>query len=663
MNFLYPQFLFGLFALAIPIIVHLFNFRRTRKVYFSNTQFLQKVKEASSSKLRLKHYLILLSRLLFIFFLVMAFAQPILIAEDDTGLNQNDVLIYLDNSYSMSNEVGEGITAFDAGVSYVNELVNLFPAATNYRLLTNDFNTAAMLPKSKTELSDLSTELSYSSVTRSMSDINDRIQSQSESQTIFWISDFQKSTSDEAVITVDSSKSQNLVPLEFTSTKNVAVDSVWLNNPFLIGDEKLQLNVKVRNYGRESVDDLIVKVFVDEVQSATSSINLSPNTSMTTTFDLAFELNGINKCKVAFEEFPVTFDNEFFFTINGSRKINVLEIKNTDAATNVTRVYGNEELFNLTSVNVANLDYSLISQNDLVIINGISQIDQSLVNVVNEYLGLYGNVLLVSGATPDLSSYRSLRGLQNVSLRDSLLSVDLSTPDFDNPFFENVFEEKSRNMVMPSAKKVIDWGRDRTAILSLQNGDPFLSKLNTTGNFYVMASPLQDGYTSLYSHALFVPVMYRMAVASASADNKLYYFTDQPIITFKTDTTLADQVYRLKSDLGEIIPSQRITGNTVYMEVPKNVLNTGFYDLMLGDNVINTLAFNKSFDESDLEQYTSEEVRNKFQGDITIFAVDDQQAFAGEVKGKYVGQSLWKYAILLALLFLLAEVLLIRFFP
>ena len=52
MTFLYPSFLFGLFALAIPVIIHLFNFRRTKKIYFSNTLFLKKVKEASSSKLK-----------------------------------------------------------------------------------------------------------------------------------------------------------------------------------------------------------------------------------------------------------------------------------------------------------------------------------------------------------------------------------------------------------------------------------------------------------------------------------------------------------------------------------------------------------------------------------------------------------------------------------
>jgi len=593
----------------------------------------------------------------------MAFAQPILKSGEE-AVNQTDMLVYIDNSYSMSNEVNEGVPALDAGLSYVNELTRLFPSATNYRLLTNDFEASGMVPKSKTELSDLTTELEYSSAIRSFEDVYNRIQTQQDvPQNIYWISDFQKSTSSLQNIDFDSIQKVNLVPLQFMSTDNVAVDSVWLENPFLIGDEKLQLNVKVRNYGLSSVEDLIVKVFVDDVQSATASINIAPNTSATTTFDLAFQLQGINRCKVSFEEFPVTFDNEFYFTINGSRKIDVLEIKDTDQPTSVTQVYGNEELFKLTSVNISNLDYSLITENDFVIVNGIAQIDPSLTAVINEYVGNYGRVLIIPSAAPDLSTYKQIQGLQLLSRKDSLIEADLATPDFNNPFFENVFEEESQNFAMPFAKKVLDWGRDRAAVLSFENGEPFLSKRTAGGEVYVMASPLKKDFTTFYSHALFVPVMYRLAVESASLDNKLYYFIDDPILSFKADTLITDEIFKLRGQEGEIIPSQRIKGNTVNMEVPKNILESGFYELMLGERTINTFAFNKSFNESDLEQYGIDEVKSKFQGNVSVFDAADKNAFAKEIESRYIGQALWKYALILALLFLLTEVLLIRFFP
>jgi len=64
MQFLYPSFLYALLALAIPIIIHLFFFRRFKKVYFTNVRFLKEIKEETSARQRLKNLLVLLMRLL-----------------------------------------------------------------------------------------------------------------------------------------------------------------------------------------------------------------------------------------------------------------------------------------------------------------------------------------------------------------------------------------------------------------------------------------------------------------------------------------------------------------------------------------------------------------------------------------------------------------------
>ncbi len=593
----------------------------------------------------------------------MAFAQPIIRSEENMA-SQQDVLIYFDNSFSMSNEVDESLPAFDRGLAYIETLTNTLPTTTDYRILTNDFDAAGLVSKSKTEVNDLITEMSYSSSSRSFSEIYNRITtSEDKPETVYWISDFQEVNRDDDIIEVDSAVQVNAIPLPFMSVKNVSVDSIWLDNPFLIGDEKLQLNVKLRNYGLTEVEDLILKVFVDDVQAATASINIPPNASAETTFDLAFQLDGINKCRISFEEFPVTFDNEFYFTINGSNRINVLEIKDNNTGTSISKVFGNKKLFNLTSLDVSNLDYSLIEQNELVILNGIDEIDPSLVAAINGHLGLYGTLLFIPGTTPDLSSYQSLIGMPGVTQKDSLDTSELSTPDFENPFFENVFEDQSVNMAMPSAKKILDWGTDRAAILNFKNGEPFLSRINTQGNLFLMSSPLSSDYNTFDSHALFVPVMYRIALESASSDHKLYYFIDQPLITFKTDSLISDKVFKLVNEESEIIPSQRLMGNAATMEVPKNVLTAGFYDVMLGEEIVGTIAFNKDFSESNLNQMSAESLKQYFQGNVTFFETNDAASFGKEIENKYIGISLWKYALLLSLLFLLVEVLLIRFFP
>ena len=52
MSFVSPYIFWALLLLSIPVIIHLFSFRRAITVYFSNTRLLEAVKEETSSKLR-----------------------------------------------------------------------------------------------------------------------------------------------------------------------------------------------------------------------------------------------------------------------------------------------------------------------------------------------------------------------------------------------------------------------------------------------------------------------------------------------------------------------------------------------------------------------------------------------------------------------------------
>jgi hypothetical protein len=68
MQFVYPAFLFALLAVAIPVIIHLFHFRRFRKVYFSDVSFLRQLSDESKKQSRLKHWLVLAARMLAVAF-------------------------------------------------------------------------------------------------------------------------------------------------------------------------------------------------------------------------------------------------------------------------------------------------------------------------------------------------------------------------------------------------------------------------------------------------------------------------------------------------------------------------------------------------------------------------------------------------------------------
>src|SRR5262245_42995564 len=242
MSFSYPSFLWALTALAIPIIIHLFNFRKTTRIFFSNTRFLEQVRQETTQKRKLKQYLVLASRLLFIFFLVMAFAQPFLPAREQITSGR-EITMYVDNSYSMLSAVGEKVRALDAAINFSKEIVSMFPPETRYKLVTNDFAPFSNTFRTKSETLDLLTQIRLSPVSRTFQEVRQRIGDQP--QDIFWISDFQKSTTGNiSSVVTDSLQSWRLVPIRLESATNVLVDSVYLEDPFVVGGQRNTLNVR-----------------------------------------------------------------------------------------------------------------------------------------------------------------------------------------------------------------------------------------------------------------------------------------------------------------------------------------------------------------------------------------------------------------------------------
>jgi hypothetical protein len=662
MTFLYPSFLWALLALAIPIIIHLFNFRKTTQIFFSNNRFLREVKEATTAKRRLKHYLILLSRLLFLFFLIITFCQPIIPAAEQLGSSRN-IVLYLDNSQSMSAQTNDNSRGLEMGVTFTRNIVELFPPDTRYKLVTNDFSPSSNTFKTKPELLDMLTQVRLSPVSRSFKEVVDRLTTDrtTRGREFFWISDLQKSTQGPIALW-DSTSKLHLVPIQFSTQSNVFVDTAYLENPFAAGGGKNVLHVKIRNDGDKSAERLNLKLTINDVQAASTSVSVPAKGSAETSFDLSTSLSGLNEARLSFNDFPVVFDNEFYMALNFTDKIHIIEIRNSDSRTVVEKVFGNKEIFDFNSYAVSNFNYSLLSVADLVVVNGLNSVDEPLANALRSYLGNSGSVLFFPGSRPDVANLRNFLQLPLNNKAEDRVLQELDKPDFSNPFFENVFEEKSVSIAMPRAVKALDWGSDRSAILRFKNDEPFLSRFDQQGNLYVAATPLQQGQTDFFNHALFVPVMYRIASSSVRSESKLYYTLKESFLSIRADSLEGEEPLRWAGE-EEIVPSQRKLNDQVIFDLPKFSITKGFYKIVAQRDTINLLAFNLDKAESLLDQYTGMEVQAILAGGdrVTIFDVQSQEAFSNEIKERYLGTPLWKYALILALSFLLAEILLIRF--
>ena len=661
-TFLYPQFLLALAALGIPVIIHLFNFRKARKIYFSNNRFLQSVRQSTSSRLRIKHLLILCSRLLFLLFLVLTFAQPKLPGREEMGLH-DVVYVYLDNSMSMSDLVDNNINGLDSGILHVRDILKTFPRSTRYVFLTNDFSPFSNSPKSSDDLDKYLAQVRFSGQSRSFREVYERIMTHNpsgERRNIYWISDFQVSTLGQpGEVKPDSMDHLYLVPVSFPDHHNIYIDSVFLDNPFLIRGEKNNLNFLIRNDGTTDVPEVPVRLFVNGLQTANTTQDIKAGSSARIVFDVNFPLQPVNKCRLSLDDSPVTFDNDCYFVLTLSNKINIVEIKSSDKPTAVEKVYGNQDLFDFKTFRTGNIDFNLARSADLLVLNQAGPIDHSLMTLLTDYTSHGKTMLVIPDKLPG-NSDMVLPGLLLPASRDSvLLKKPLADPDLSNPFFSEIFESTAEKFTMPQAAEVFDLPQGE-ALLKFRDGHGFISR---SGNTYLFSCPLSPDYTDFPNHALFVPVMYRVAMMSRKVFNPLYYTMDNTLVSFRADSLGTVSLVKLVSGNKEIVPAHRVNGNELVLDIPKFELGAGFYDLSVDGTTTGAIAFNYERNESKLARHTPAGLREFFgeNSKVRIFNIKDINKFDQVLKENFLGKSLWKYALVLSLSFLLAEILLIRF--
>ena len=318
MSFLYPSFLFGLAALAIPIIIHLFDFRRTKKVYFSNTELLHQVKESTQSFYNLKHLLILLSRIFFIAFLVMTFAQPFIKSKADVGLTSNKVGIYIDNTQSMSNKLDQDESGLDMTKSLALEMIDLYPAGTEFIIQSSFDVKSAFMYMSKQEAKNRVKEIEFSSEYHSLQTILGNFQNSRDNlppREIVLISDFQKSTLGTEKINGDSLTHIIALPVTFETYDNLTIDTVFASNPFELNKSKRNLVVRVRNFSNDEVSNILVKILANDRQLSVTSISVSAYEHVDIEFNIGQDLEVKQQGEIVIEDYPVSFDNKLYFSI------------------------------------------------------------------------------------------------------------------------------------------------------------------------------------------------------------------------------------------------------------------------------------------------------------------------------------------------------------
>lgn len=687
MKFLFPSILWALGALAIPLIVHLFNFRRTKKVLFTNVAFLQKVETETSSFRKLKQWLIMAARMLAIACLVLAFAQPFLPAASQNSLRLDGVnSIYLDNSLSMQNTT-DNKRYIDLAVVKLEALLEQLKNSPSLQFLTNDFGGEDYLLNSGSSLKEKLTSLEFGNTPRSLSAVYKRQSNLAQKQdaeagnNFFWISDFQKSTLGNLNdIEFDSTNTVYVVPVVGAVNQNVFVDSVWLQTPFIREMQNNNLQVALKNSGNKDVVNLPVKLQIDGSQSSGFSVSIPAGGTAKASFSFSVQDKGRHKAEISFDDQPLTFDNSFYFTIEASPAIKILHLYDERSDLDyIGKLYKNDSLFAFQSFNINNVDVSKMADFDLVILEGIRNFRPNLLTTSTDFVSNGGSLSLIPSAQSDSLSTASF--LSNYGIRLSKLernkpvtatSRKVKYPDVRNPFFSDVFEQINvpNNVELPLMQAVLYWDGIGENLLSFANDQRFMTHTKAgKGNVYVFASPMQISYGNFAEHAFFVPTFIKIASNSLKSSALAYKLSDDNIV-LEIPELKKNATYKLVKDGNEILPVQRVADNKLFLTLPSNAdlpenseIEAGYYDLMVDGKVLQTIALNHDPKESQMEFYTPEELKEAFAGNKNVQVFDGllESDFVKSFTDQNIGKSLWTYFLIGALVFLLIEMLLVRF--
>lgn len=640
MHFKHPEILYFLFLLLIPILVHLFQLRRFKTEYFTNVRFLKKLTIESRKSSKIKKRLLLVTRLLLLFGLIIAFAQPFFEAKDHKNAT-NELYLVLDNSFSMQAKGNRGELLKRA----IQELLEETPENATFSLLTNEqtfWNTNIKAIQS--ELQNLNYSAIPFDLDAQLAKINAR--KTSANKDIVILSD---------AVAVQQNKRQKtneqdlvyFIKSEAEQKNNIAIDSVYIDKTL---DNFYEISVAITGFG-DDFKPISLALYNQNKLIAKTMVTLnSKNKKVNFTIP-----------KQAFHGYAtlndngLPYDNNYYFSISKNEKSNILSIGESQKSTFLSRIFTHDE-FNYTHSELRALNYNLLEKQTSIVLNELDEIPQALQTTLQAFVSKGGNLILIPSETTSTTNINSfLKNLGNVQFEPTENNPKQITKiNFDHPLFNGVFERKITNFQYPKIEHSFALKSNYPNILSYEDQTPFLTAIpKTVGAVFVFSAALNSKNSTFQQSPLIVPVFYKMGVHNKNA--LLYAATIGNNVPFWANTTLGKEaVLTVKGKEEQFIPLQQMMDNKVkvtFADLPKKA---GNFSLFNKEKEIENLSFNYARTESDLSQINTNLSSN-------FDTIDSIKSVFNTLQTNRTDSQLWKWFLIFALAFLLAEMAIIRF--
>lgn len=639
MQFKHPELLYALFLLVIPILIHLFQLRRFQKVEFTNVKFLKKVKLQTRKSSQLKKWLTLSTRMLLLACAIIAFAQPFIPNTEDFNEAQETV-IYIDNSFSMQAKGNNGNLLNEA----VQDIINTFPEDEQMSLFTNNGTyrntTVKALKNDLIELSFSPTQLNYDAAYLTGKQLFSK--DKAATKNLILVSDFQQNEN-QLIFEMDSIVHLKLVQPRSNLVSNISIDSVNVSNA---SAETIDLSVKLTNHA-QPLENVSVSLFNDGVLFAKNAVSFDKEAEVTFTVANNAIING----KLTLDDDGLQYDNTFYFNINSKPRIKVLAINANASDSFLRRIYTDNE-FDFKSFKLDALNFNLIPDQNLIILNEIDMVSSALKMALNAFKSDGGNILIIPSSNIVLNSYNQLFKDFNISTYFDINTNEkrITTINYNHPLLTNAFYTKVTNFQYPKVEKSYRFSSNSNSVLSYEDGSPLL-----VGNASVFAfsSALNKNNSNFKNSPLIVPVFYNLGKQSLKLSQLFYTIGNANTIAINAVLD-KDDILTLDSEDNSVIPLQKTYSKSVRIETDDFPNEAGILNVKNKEEILQNLSFNYSRAESTLNYYDLNNIVNATIDTSLASTIDT-------IKSNTNINALWKWFVIFALAFLIIEMLILKY--
>ena len=669
MSFLFPNVLWGLFGLTIPIIIHLYSLRKSKTLDFPSIQHIKALKKNSIKRLKIIQWILILLRMGIIASLILMFSGPLLVSETIwiPSKKESTAVIIIDNSASMSVKK-ENLSFLDQAKEKIPEILSSFDGLVNLRVIqtTPPIELYSGIVEEGFNLEYKDWKVDHSKGKDNLWNLVDSLLTSVDpslpNKEFFILSDFQFEPPSSLKNKI---KDWRFYALSSNSlNENVAITDISLMDQVKMPNDLLKINTKIENMGKNEIRNLAVELYLNKERVGQIVSNFKINSIKDFSFQVYPGKSGVVSGKIEIPVDNFSLDNKQTFEINIPDQISCKVIASSDNGlfiikTVLESISGEEEFLDLELKLMSEIERIYLDETDVLILEDPLIIEPSAIESIKRFLNEGGSILWFAGENYKNINEQITSNLLLPNYEDQIILNDKSyltvkVVDRKNPLLQD-FNIRNLESSLPKIFRYnsIIPKKDHSLILNLNNNDPFLLNIPIYGSeIYFFTSPLDLKWNDFTMKGLLIPLIHRLLILSATNElnTQLIEVNEPKIISLTKE--LINKKWSIKLPSGrKILVIPEYSNEVIVFE---ETTELGSYEVFADDIFYTAFSTRLSNKESPKNRASYDKI-NSVIGNNNLVWIEDEMEIQDTIESQRHGILLWRLFLIIAIILFLLE--------